>query len=208
MRKFDAVTGLDSLKVTKISQAQAVQRTGRAGRESEGICYRVYTAREFDAFEKTTTPEILRCNLSSAILQLLATGVNIETFDFIDKPPREAIQLAFRQLKQLGAIKSPVNPQLTDTGRRMAMFPLDPTYSKILISSPNFDVASDILSLISVLSTESVYCEPGQNNRDQALVQHAKFNTSYGDHLTLLNIFLQFRKQTGSKVSVKSAHLS
>ena len=36
-------TGLDVLKVQRISQAQAWQRTGRAGRESSGFCYRVYT---------------------------------------------------------------------------------------------------------------------------------------------------------------------
>ncbi|CAG2058091.1 unnamed protein product [Timema podura] len=36
-------TGLDVLKVQRISQAQAWQRTGRAGRESPGFCYRTYT---------------------------------------------------------------------------------------------------------------------------------------------------------------------
>lgn len=200
-KKYDAITGLDSLRVTKISQAQAWQRTGRAGRESEGICYRVYTSKEFDSFEKTTTPEILRCNLSSSILQLLASGVNIETFDFIDKPPREAIELAFKQLKQLGAIKSIQNPQLTETGRRMSMFPLDPSYSKIIISSPKFDCVSEILDLVSMLSTESIYCEPGQNNRDQAIAQHGKFQLRAGDHLTLLNIFSQYQKHNESKVS-------
>lgn len=201
MRNYDPVTGIDNLKVTKISQAQAWQRTGRAGRESDGFCYRTYTASELESFEKMTKPEILRCNLASAILQLLATGVNIETFDFMDKPPREAIELAFKQLKQLGAIKAIQNPQLTDTGRRMAMFPLDPTYSKIIISSPKFDCVTEILDLISILSTETVYCEPGQNNRDQAITQHAKFQTRFGDHLTLLNVFSQYQKQKGNKVN-------
>lgn len=149
-----------------------------------------------------TTPEILRCNLSASILQLLASGVNIETFDFIDKPPREAIELAFKQLKQLGAIKSIQNPQLTETGRRMSMFPLDPTYSKVIISSPKFDCVSEILDLVSMLSTESIYCEPGQNNRDQAIAQHARFQLrAGGDHLTLLNIFSQYQKHNESKVS-------
>lgn len=200
MKNYDSRTGFDSLKVTKISQAQAWQRTGRAGRESDGICYRTYTTKEYESFDKMTKPEILRCNLSSAILQLLATGINTETFDFIDKPPKEAIETAFKQLKQLGAIKSVQNAQLTDTGRRMSMFPLDPTYSKIIISSPKFDCVNEILDLIAMLSTESIFCEPGQNNRDQAIAQHAKFQTRFGDHLTLLNIFTQYNKQKGNKV--------
>ena len=148
-----------------------------------------------------TTPEILRCNLSASILQLLASGVNIETFDFMDKPPRQAIELAFKQLKQLGAIKSVQNPQLTETGRRMSMFPLDPTYSKVLVSSPKFECVNEILDLISMLSTESIYCEPGQNNRDQATAQRSKFQVRAGDHLTLLNIFSQYQKHKESKVS-------
>lgn len=201
MKKYDATTGLDSLRVAKISQAQAWQRTGRAGRESDGVCYRVYTAKEYDLFDKMTKPEILRCNLSSSILQLLASGVNIETFDFMDKPPREAIELAFKQLKQLGAIKSVQNPQLTETGRRMSMFPLDPTYSKVIVSASKYDCVSEVLDLVSMLSTESIYCEPGQNNRDQAITQHAKFQMRFGDHLTLLNIFAQYQKHKASKVS-------
>lgn len=201
MKKFDPVTGLDSLRVHKISQAQAWQRTGRAGRESEGFCYRCYTVKECEAFDLMTTPEILRCNLSSSILQLLTIGVNIEQFDFIDKPPKEAIETAFKQLKQLGAIKSVQNPQLTETGRRMSSFPLDPSYSKVIVSSPKFDCFNEILDLVAILSTQSVYCEPGQNNRDQAITQHAKFQTRFGDHLTLLNLFSQYQKHKGSKVS-------
>ena len=38
-----ASTGLDILRVVKVSQAQAWQRAGRAGRDSEGHCYRMLT---------------------------------------------------------------------------------------------------------------------------------------------------------------------
>lgn len=201
IRNFDSRTGFDSLKVSKISQAQAWQRTGRAGRESDGICYRTYTLKEFEMFDKMTKPEILRCNLTAAILQLLAIGINAETFDFIDKPPKEAIDAAFKQLKQLGAIKSLQNAQLTDTGRRMSLFPIDPPFSKIIISAPKFDCVNEVLDLIAMLSTESIFCEPGHNNRDQAIAQHAKFQTRFGDHMTLLNVYTQYKKQKGSKVN-------
>ena len=42
-RVHQASTGLDILQVVKISQAQAWQRAGRAGRDSEGNCYRMLT---------------------------------------------------------------------------------------------------------------------------------------------------------------------
>ena len=42
-RVHQHTTGLDILRVVKVSQSQAWQRTGRAGRESEGNCYRMLT---------------------------------------------------------------------------------------------------------------------------------------------------------------------
>ncbi|XP_070498976.1 ATP-dependent RNA helicase DHX33 [Chironomus tepperi] len=199
MKNYEASTGLETLKVTKISQAQAWQRSGRAGRESEGACYRTYTKNELELLEKMTKPEILRCNLSATILQLLAIGVNIENFDLMDKPSKEAISVAFKQLKQLSAIKSTQSPQLTDDGRSMAQLPLDPIYSRMIISAPDYGCINEILDLIAMLSTESVYLEPNQNNRDTAYSQHAKFHMSYGDHFTLLKIYSQFRNASDKK---------
>jgi len=48
------------MKVVHLSQAQAQQRCGRAGREAAGTCYRLYTERQFSAFRKNTVPEIQR----------------------------------------------------------------------------------------------------------------------------------------------------
>lgn len=58
---------MDTLKVTKISQDQAWQRTGRAGRESEGFCYRAYTMNEYRMMAAASTPEILRSNISATV---------------------------------------------------------------------------------------------------------------------------------------------
>lgn len=59
-RSFKASSGLDMLAVQWISKAQAWQRTGRAGREAPGVCYRLYMEDEFDNLSENTTPEILR----------------------------------------------------------------------------------------------------------------------------------------------------
>lgn len=57
---FPADSGLEVLAVQRVSKTQAWQRTGRAGREDSGICYRLYTEDEFEKFEKMTVPEIQR----------------------------------------------------------------------------------------------------------------------------------------------------
>ena len=67
-RNFNSRTGFESLKVENISKAQAEQRSGRAGREAPGICYRLYTEEEFAAFKDFAKPEILRVSLTSTLI--------------------------------------------------------------------------------------------------------------------------------------------
>ncbi|CAN7996933.1 unnamed protein product, partial [Ixodes pacificus] len=88
---YNPKTGMDSLVVTPISQAQAKQRAGRAGRTGPGKTYRLYTERAYrDEMLTTPVPEIQRTNLASTVLQLKAMGINdLLSFDFMDAPPTE-----------------------------------------------------------------------------------------------------------------------
>lgn len=68
---------IESLLVSPISKASAQQRSGRAGRTRPGKCYRLYTEKAFmEELQEQTYPEILRCNLSSVVLQLKKLGVD------------------------------------------------------------------------------------------------------------------------------------
>jgi ATP-dependent RNA helicase DDX35 len=62
---YDGSVGLSSLKVVSVSQASAIQRAGRAGRTSEGLCYRLYTFSDYNQLPAVTMPEITRTELSS-----------------------------------------------------------------------------------------------------------------------------------------------
>ena len=59
-RVFNPFSGLDLLKVVNTSKAQAWQRSGRAGREAPGTCYRLFTESEYDQMRDNTLPEIQR----------------------------------------------------------------------------------------------------------------------------------------------------
>lgn len=176
VRSYDSVTGVDTLKVASISKAQAWQRAGRAGRMEDGECYRTYTTEEFESMEVNTKPEILRCNLLSAIIQLLALGIDVRHFDFLDKPPTDAVERAVHDLIQLDAVVSSQSPTpvLTSLGRKMSKFPLDPKYAKILLSAPNFGCLEEALSIVAILSGENIflYTTP---KREQMLQAHFKF---------------------------------
>lgn len=43
LKVFNPKIGMDALQVTPVSQANANQRSGRAGRTGPGVCYRLYT---------------------------------------------------------------------------------------------------------------------------------------------------------------------
>ncbi|XP_050091338.1 ATP-dependent RNA helicase DHX33 [Anopheles aquasalis] len=199
VRTYDPITGLDMLKVQWASQAQAHQRTGRAGRVTDGICFRTYTRSDYERMDKMTVPEILRCNLASTILHLLVLGVSYKDFEFIDRPPEEAIVGALLELKALNAISSVENPILTALGSKMARFPLDPKYSKMLLAAPKFGCLEEMLTIVAMLSGETIFTNSTQK-REQMLIAHSKFYDKTGDHITLLKVFNEFKTKSKPKM--------
>lgn len=185
---YNPKTGMDSLVVTPISQAQAKQRAGRAGRTGPGKCYRLYTERAYrDEMLTTPVPEIQRTNLAETVLQLKAMGINdLLSFDFMDAPPTETLILALEQLHSLSALDE--EGLLTRLGRRMAEFPLEPRLCKMLIMSVNLGCSDEILTIVSMLSVQNVFYRP-KDKQALADTKKAKFNQPEGDHLTLLAVY-------------------
>lgn len=198
-KSFNPSSGLDILKTVCISQAQAWQRSGRAGRDAPGKCYRTYTKASMEKFRIAQEPEILRANLTSTVLQLLALGIDCDSFDFIDPPQKDGIQSAYKTLEYLGAIKSGVSSTISTAGLQMAKFPLDPRYAKLLLSAPKFGCMEEMLSLVAAISSDNVFIGHTDKSELSGLA-HAKFLSKHGDHLTLLNVFTTFQKIEKPKV--------
>ncbi|XP_050310785.1 ATP-dependent RNA helicase DHX8 [Anthonomus grandis grandis] len=185
---YNSKTGMDSLVVTPISQAQAKQRAGRAGRTGPGKCYRLYTERAYrDEMLPTPVPEIQRTNLATTVLQLKTMGINdLLHFDFMDAPPVESLIMALEQLHSLSALDD--EGLLTRLGRRMAEFPLEPNLSKMLIMSVALQCSDEILTIVSMLSVQNVFYRP-KDKQALADQKKAKFNQPEGDHITLLAVY-------------------
>ena len=58
-KRINFNTGLESLMIDFVSKASANQRSGRSGRTRPGICYRIYTEKEYEKMSDYDTPEIL-----------------------------------------------------------------------------------------------------------------------------------------------------
>ena len=76
---------VESLLVSPISKASAMQRAGRAGRTRPGKCFRLYTEKDFvKELEEQTHPEILRSNLANTVLELIKLGIkDLVHFDYM-----------------------------------------------------------------------------------------------------------------------------
>ncbi|KAJ3731962.1 P-loop containing nucleoside triphosphate hydrolase protein [Lentinula guzmanii] len=185
---YDPKLGMDSLVVMPISQAQARQRSGRAGRTGPGKCYRLYTEAAFrNEMLPNSIPDIQRTNLASTILQLKAMGINdLLSFDFMDPPPAPTMLTALESLYALSALDD--EGLLTRLGRKMADFPGDPPLAKMLIASVELGCSEEILSIVAMLSVQSVFYRP-KEKQGQADSKKAKFHQPEGDHLTLLTVY-------------------
>ncbi|KAM9961402.1 hypothetical protein ACTFIR_004247 [Dictyostelium discoideum] len=189
---FNPKIGIDSLNIIPISKASAKQRTGRAGREFEGKCYRLYTQETFEKLDTSSIPEIKRSNIANVILQLKTIGINdILSFDFLESPPVASVIKSLELLFCLDAISD--NGSLTELGKKMALFPLDPMYSKTLIKSIEFECSEEVLIIISILSVESIFFTPKEKKKEVEDVKKIFFSPD-GDHITFLNVFREFQK--------------
>ncbi|KAJ2731610.1 DEAH-box ATP-dependent RNA helicase prp22 [Coemansia sp. BCRC 34962] len=186
---YDSKSGLDQLIVTPISQAQAKQRSGRAGRTGPGKCYRLYTESAFsNEMLPNSVPEIQRINLASTVLQLKAMGINdLIGFDFMDPPPVQILIAALELLHSLGALDN--EGLLTRIGRKMAEFPMVPELAKALLASVELGCSEEVLTIAAMLSAEgSVFYRP-KEKQAAADSKKAKFHQPEGDHLTLLTVY-------------------
>ncbi|KAF5790761.1 putative RNA helicase [Helianthus annuus] len=188
VRSYSPDSGIESLIVVKTSKAQALQRSGRAGREGPGKCYRLYPESRFEGLDDSTVPEIKRCNLSNVILQLSALGVDdIIGFDFMEKPDRMAVIRSLELLYLLGALTDEKKLSYP-IGHQMARLPLEPNDSKALILASQFDCLEEMLIVVSMLSVESIFYVP-RDKLEESRTVIKSFSSPEGDHLTLVNVY-------------------
>ena len=194
LKVYNPKIGMDALLVTPVSKANANQRSGRAGRTGPGYCFRLYTDRQFrEELMESAVPEIQRTNLSNVVLLLKSLGIkNLLDFAFMDPPPQENIMNSLYQLWILGALDN--TGELTDTGRRMVDFPLDPPLSKMLLHAHDVgQCSSEVLIIVSMLSVPSVFFRP-KDREEESDAAREKFFVPESDHLTLLNVYLRAKQ--------------
>jgi len=133
--------GNDALRVVHASRAEMMQRRGRTGRDVRGkyIQTRMNEDIAFVPLEERQEypePEMVRTNIDQAILGLAADGYDIDTFPLPDMPDAQTRRRSKRLLRDLGALDE--NGQITELGRRMDRFPVQPSSARMLMEALPF----------------------------------------------------------------------
>ncbi|OQR96333.1 pre-mRNA-splicing factor ATP-dependent RNA helicase, partial [Thraustotheca clavata] len=190
---YNPLRGLESLIIVPISQVSAQQRAGRAGRTSAGKCYRLYSKQSYESMLPETVPEIQRSNLANTILYLKVLGISdVVGFNYLDPPAEDAIIDALRQLYVLGAINDA--GEVTDTGKDMAQFPLEPRLGRCLLEGIRLGCGKELMIIVAMLSVETIFMYQNEKRTHDEQDQHSiarrqatklleKHYHTKGDHL-------------------------
>ncbi|MCW8091981.1 ATP-dependent RNA helicase HrpA [Alteromonas ponticola] len=194
--RYSARSKVQRLPIEPISQASANQRAGRCGRVSDGICVRLYSEDDFLGRPEFTDPEILRTNLASVILQMLALGLgDIGKFPFVQPPDQRNINDGFRLLEEIEATtRHHGRHALTQLGRNVARLPIDPRYARMVIEAKSTNAVREVMVIAAGLSIQDPRERP-QDKRQQADEKHSEFHDKASDFISLLNLWNEFRAQ-------------
>jgi ATP-dependent helicase HrpA len=194
--RYSYRTKVQRLPIEPISQASANQRAGRCGRVSSGVCIRLYAEDDFLNRPEFTDPEILRTNLATVILQMLALDLGeLSDFPFVQSPDNRNINDGVRLLEELAAISSESGTvKLTKAGRLLAKFPIDPRLSKMILASVDLGCIEQVFIIVSALSIQDPRERPHEKQQ-AADEKHSKFKDKQSDFASLLKLWLYVEQQ-------------
>ena len=162
---YSPSSGMNRLKTQLISQDSAEQRSGRAGRLSAGVCYRLWTAQQQHRLLKHSIAEILHSDLSTLVLELANWGVHqVDEIQWMDTPPTSATEQAKTLLQQLNAIDS--NGKISQHGRDMLKLGTHPRLAHMMLSSIKLDQAYHACLIASLLTEKDLFLANTEKSAD------------------------------------------
>ena len=153
LSSFNYSNGMNHLDSSFISRDSATQRAGRAGRLSDGKCYRLW--HENRSLLQSTKAEILRSDLSSLLLDLALWGVDeFEELQWLDIPNEDVVRESKSVLKELHMLDE--SSKITVFGKDALSLGLHPRYAYMILKSNEMGYGYEACLLSSLLSEKSI----------------------------------------------------
>jgi len=216
--------GVSSLEEEWVSQANARQRQGRAGRVRPGKYFALYTRSRFESFRcggailprlprphslasatpsTTPQPEIQRIALTEAALRIADLGMGSigHVFSLTPEPPSaDAVLRALALLREQGALGE--GEELTPLGRRLAMLPCDVSAGRLAILGSLLGCARHALTIAAYLGGKTPFVAPHEEQDAADRVRRALAEPSaqgfaagqHSDHLVVVDAYEGWRR--------------
>lgn len=198
LSRYSYRSKVQQLPIEAISQASANQRKGRCGRVAAGICIRLYSEEDFTGRPEFTDPEILRTNLASVIMQMLALGLgDIDAFPFLQRPDSRFVNDGIKLLEELGAIEPQRGRQklsLTVLGKQLARLPIDPRLARMVVAAGSNGALNEVLVVVAALSIQDPRERP-LDKQQKADESHARFADTDSDFSSWLKLWAYLQQQ-------------
>lgn len=201
LSRYNPRTRIQELQVEQVSQAGARQRRGRCGRTQDGVCVYLYDEDTFKGSPEYTDPEICRTSLAGVILQMALLGLpRIEHFPLINPPNPALVREGYRALLDIGAIDA--KGVLTDAGRRLSRFRIDPHLARMICQAESCKVLPEVMAIAAYLSIQDPRERPldKQQAADQA---HRQWHDPDSDFLGILKLWNLLQQERSSNSALR-----
>jgi ATP-dependent helicase HrpB len=128
---FNLNRGITQVDTKRIVKASATQRSGRAGRLEPGIAYRLWSEEQDRRLVDYITPEILKSDITSLILDALVWGTSLQELNLLDRPSVAQLDQGMVILRDLNAVDD--SNKLTAHGRDIQQLGCHPRIANMLL---------------------------------------------------------------------------
>ena len=202
-----------------VSKSAVRQRRGRVGRTKAGVCYHLYTEAQMEKFPEFPIPDIRKSNLTMDLLDIMRipyikdiNAVKKLLNEMMTPPEQKFIDSALLNLYSMEAITTKNNKSvLTEMGKGMSNFSGIPIYfARSIIASYYYHCKYDVIPIVVIIEAlkgrmENLYLEYRQKGvklsnaefkreAEKYKKNQHRFDSKYGDFLTIHNIYSEFRK--------------
>jgi len=184
LSRYNYSNGMNHLELSFISQDSATQRAGRAGRLSEGKCYKLWHKSKI--LQNSTKAEILRTDLSSLMLDLSLWGVeNFNELKWLDIPNEKVIAQTKEVLQELKMLDK--SYMITKFGRDALSLGVHPRFAYMVLRAKDLGYAYEACLLAALLSSKDIYKNMNRDSDITSRFMHLyekDFESSYINRFT------------------------
>ncbi len=188
---YNNSNAMNHLNLTFISEDSAIQRAGRAGRLSEGKCYKLWHKGKI--LQESTKPEILRSDLSSFFLDIALWGVeDIKELKFLDYPLENVQKSTKTVLQELNMLDE--NYEITSMGKKALKLRVHPRFAFMILKANELGYAYEASLLAAFLSEKDIFKNSVYDSNLYSRFIHLyekDFNSSYINKHLAKNIIKQ-----------------